>query len=352
MENSVSDLNPTMLAKTAFDKILEEIQSSHLNFQLQMSPFSASIFIKKSFIKDKLGNMLLPNHKVSHTDFSLQHENSELVEKNDRLQFRVLEMEKDKKAKNETIEILQNKLAKAEASALRMFEEKNNEEMTLKKALNSLNKEMNTLKNEIKIKSKLIKQKEKEFYDQDLKCGNLEASVKKFKEEINNLKTENKKNQKKLRQKAGKEVRSSSTPSPSAQSLPRSATPPPSTPTLSTLTSRTPHGTLDMKMDIVHDFNGEENGGESELTTSMVSHWNPTILDCFQCSSSISSMISHSVVKQTLFCKQELARAAALQSVAVRRSTGNDVVATFSAIIFFLFFSPPFHFLRRRDLFS
>ena len=58
-------------------------------------------------------------------------------------------------------------------------------------------------------------------------------------------------------------------------------------------------------MDIVHDFNGEENGGESELTTSMVSHWNPTILDFFQCSSSISSMISHSVVKQTLFCEQE-----------------------------------------------
>ena len=65
MENSVSDLKPTMLAKTAFDKILEEIQSSHLNFQLQMSPFSASIFIKKSFIKDKLGNMLLPAHKLA-----------------------------------------------------------------------------------------------------------------------------------------------------------------------------------------------------------------------------------------------------------------------------------------------
>ena len=37
----------------------------------------------------------------------------------------------------------------------------------------------------------------------------------------------------------------------------------------------------------------------------------------------------------------ELARAAALQSVAVRRSTGNDVVATISAVIFhfFTFFS-------------
>ena len=41
-----------------------------------------------------------------------------------------------------------------------------------------------------------------------------------------------------------------------------------------------------------------------------------------------------------------LARAAALQSVVVRRSTGNDVVATISTVIFFSFF--PF---LRRDLF-
>ena len=39
-----------------------------------------------------------------------------------------------------------------------------------------------------------------------------------------------------------------------------------------------------------------------------------------------------------------LARAAALQSVAVRRSTGNDVVATISAIIFFFISFHFFHF--------
>ena len=50
-----------------------------------------------------------------------------------------------------------------------------------------------------------------------------------------------------------------------------------------------------------------------------------------------------------------LALAAGLQSVAVRQSTGNDVVATISAVIFFSIFHffPPFffHFLRP-DLFS
>ena len=44
------------------------------------------------------------------------------------------------------------------------------------------------------------------------------------------------------------------------------------------------------------------------------------------------------LVRHTVYQAKKLARAAALQSVAVRRSTGNDVVATISAIIFFLSF--------------
>jgi hypothetical protein len=36
-----SDTNPTMVASRTFDSILQQIQSSNLNFQLQISPFSA-----------------------------------------------------------------------------------------------------------------------------------------------------------------------------------------------------------------------------------------------------------------------------------------------------------------------
>ena len=49
------------------------------------------------------------------------------------------------------------------------------------------------------------------------------------------------------------------------------------------------------------------------------------------------------LVRHTVYQAKKLARAAALQSVAVRRSTGNDVVATISAVIFLNFF-PPFFF--------
>ena len=56
MENSaVSDLSPTMIAEHTFDSILQQVKNSNLNFQLQLSPFSANISLKKSPIKDQAG---------------------------------------------------------------------------------------------------------------------------------------------------------------------------------------------------------------------------------------------------------------------------------------------------------
>ena len=54
------DKNPAMVASRTFENILEQIQGSHLNFQIQISPFSALISIKKSLIKYKSGVPLLP----------------------------------------------------------------------------------------------------------------------------------------------------------------------------------------------------------------------------------------------------------------------------------------------------
>ena len=44
-----------MLATKAFDHLLQQVQSSSLNYHLQISPFSAIISLKKSLIKDKAG---------------------------------------------------------------------------------------------------------------------------------------------------------------------------------------------------------------------------------------------------------------------------------------------------------
>ena len=44
-----------MIAEHTFDSILQQIKNSNLNFQLQLSPFSANISLKKSPIKDQAG---------------------------------------------------------------------------------------------------------------------------------------------------------------------------------------------------------------------------------------------------------------------------------------------------------
>ena len=60
-----SDLN--MAASKAFDHVLQQVTSSSLNFQLQLSPFSAVISLKKSFVKDKDGipKQLTPPQQVA-----------------------------------------------------------------------------------------------------------------------------------------------------------------------------------------------------------------------------------------------------------------------------------------------
>ena len=53
-------IHPRMLAAQAFDEILDGIQKSNLNYQMQISPFSAFISLKKSLTKDENGSLILP----------------------------------------------------------------------------------------------------------------------------------------------------------------------------------------------------------------------------------------------------------------------------------------------------
>ena len=74
-----SDLNPTMVASTTFDSILRQIFTSNLNFQVQISPFSANISLKKSPIKDKFGSPLLPRPETLPSSVPQPASNADLV---------------------------------------------------------------------------------------------------------------------------------------------------------------------------------------------------------------------------------------------------------------------------------
>ena len=61
-------VNTTMLATMTFDNILKEIQSSNLNFQCQVSPFSALISLKESLVKERDGSVRLPPRVVARKE--------------------------------------------------------------------------------------------------------------------------------------------------------------------------------------------------------------------------------------------------------------------------------------------
>ena len=47
-------------ANNAVDAIIQAVKKSHLNFYIQESPFSLLINIRKTFIKNKNGDPLMP----------------------------------------------------------------------------------------------------------------------------------------------------------------------------------------------------------------------------------------------------------------------------------------------------
>ena len=69
----------TMIASNVFQEILDHVQSSNLNFQLKVLPFSAQISLRKSLVRDKTG-IVLPPVSQRHDDIKM------LVEKNNKLQ--------------------------------------------------------------------------------------------------------------------------------------------------------------------------------------------------------------------------------------------------------------------------
>ena len=74
----MSTSDPTMSAAHSLEVILKHVKSSNLSFQIQQSHFSATISLRKSFIKDKFGVPL--ESPLPDTDH-LKHGNRALKEK-------------------------------------------------------------------------------------------------------------------------------------------------------------------------------------------------------------------------------------------------------------------------------
>ena len=92
-EFSDSDKNSAMLASKAFTSIINQIRTSNLNYQLQLSPLSAYISLKQSLIKERSGAPRLPPAPETQVSSSLESVVAALVEKNLQLERKLKEVQ-------------------------------------------------------------------------------------------------------------------------------------------------------------------------------------------------------------------------------------------------------------------
>ena len=138
---SAQDVCNTTASRT-FDKILEIIQSSNLNFQLKISPFSALISLKKYLVKDKLGVPLSPPFNPKLTDISgdalaaLIAKNLKLERDLETLRVNYEHSVDDCETSHQTIKTLQSQLHIVETAQIKIEAEEGPEKNILIDTLN------------------------------------------------------------------------------------------------------------------------------------------------------------------------------------------------------------------------
>ena len=80
----ITDSDMTMVATYTFNHILHTIQSSELNYYLQMSPYSATISLKKTIAKDKTGAPIKASYafnepRLENELYSLRKKHEEML---------------------------------------------------------------------------------------------------------------------------------------------------------------------------------------------------------------------------------------------------------------------------------
>ena len=113
-----SDL--TMLATKAFNNILDCVQNSCLNYQVQLSPFSAVISIKKTLVKNMQGIPFIPKDSYEK-DMTNTAELTTLKDKYEDLLRRYEDA-------TETISLLKRDLVLCEATINELIAAKNSSE--------------------------------------------------------------------------------------------------------------------------------------------------------------------------------------------------------------------------------
>ena len=172
-----------------FDKILDCVKKSNLNFCMQLSPFSANISLKKTFVKDKAGVYLNPpvsTVSVQDPD-TLYLKNKDLTKKVNDLEIIIDKLNWRLKAYEEK-EMFEKKvkMEKIETDQADLVEESH------KHHLEQKSKEISILHDEKKVQDEhvislqtLIKERDMEIQDLQGSLQKSECAVKRLNKLVN-----------------------------------------------------------------------------------------------------------------------------------------------------------------------
>ena len=187
----------TVSAQEVCHQLLYQLRQSNLNFQVSETPYSAQILLRKRFLEESLGPAPYFNLPSTQNNHDLEDQLDTFAEENTVLLNRLADLEQTRKSERDTVKILEEKVAKVEAAALKSFEKSALEISTLKNANKNLNLELESERKENKQKAKVTKDKEREIQKLETKCENLTNNVRSMKVEMKSLKAENSKLSKK-----------------------------------------------------------------------------------------------------------------------------------------------------------
>ena len=181
-------------ASETFDKIIDCVKTSNLNFCMHLSPFSANISLKKTFIKDRAG-VYLSAPIIS--DSSLQQKVNNFETVIDDLNMRLEKAQKEREQAYETVRILENKL-----------EIKKEKIETDKTDLEDLYNEKKLLQENVVSLETVLKERDEKIDGLERRFKNSECVVDKLNKVVNSNKSKHEKETKMIIKKFKNEIKS------------------------------------------------------------------------------------------------------------------------------------------------
>ena len=284
-----------MCVNNTFGSILNEIQLSNLNFTLQVTPYAAYITLKKSVQKDRNGVPATPSppllyllQQAQQVILQLQHENYKLktavaaleektkstLDEKDALVDTIKEANETAAGLAATNNNLNDMITEAEKESSKIKAEKIVLESKIKEARKKYDVELKDLQTQVKTLTKTIKTKEKEIMHLDKIVENTRSTLKNVKSENSQLKTCKSKLETEKRKLENQNVKKEKVKTKLLKS----------------------ENSDENANKIVGEVNTENDDAESlkcSFISSMVSHWNPIVVNSPQRPGSIPTMVFH-----------------------------------------------------------